>query len=91
MYVMVPEFLSQMEFHFVFVVLLGGGGGQCMLRFRQITCNPSVLLVKQALGDIVFCLVVSVTGGQSDFVRNFRANGIVTVETNQGMNTCSLQ
>lgn len=26
MYVMVPEFLSQMEFHFLFVVLLGGGG-----------------------------------------------------------------
>ena len=27
MYVMVPEFLSQMEFNFLFVVLLGGGGG----------------------------------------------------------------
>ena len=30
MYVMVPEFLSQMEFHFLFVVLLGGGGGGSM-------------------------------------------------------------
>lgn len=89
MHVVVPEFLSQMEFHFLFVVLLGGG--QCMLRFRQITCNPGFLMVKKALGDIVFCLLVSVTGGQSDFVRNFRANGIVTVETKQGMNTCSLQ
>ena len=27
MYVMVPEFLSPMEFHFLFVVLLGGGEG----------------------------------------------------------------
>lgn len=62
-----------------------------MLRFREITCNPGFLMVKQALGDIVFCLVVSVTGGESGLVRNFRANSIVTVETNQGMNTCALQ
>lgn len=32
MYVMVPEFLSQMEFHFLFVVLLGGGGGSMYVK-----------------------------------------------------------